>query len=87
MSKEELFTIDIEKLDNPFEREKFLMLPQDLLVELLVRHLKREIKSIEYINKRLLEVADEELQWVEMKVDEYNKEYYKLLFILGGKDE
>lgn len=51
MSNEKLFTIDIKKLDNPFEREKFLMLPKDLLVELLVRHLKKEIKVIEYLKQ------------------------------------
>ena len=49
--------------------------------------LERIDNAIEYINKRLLEVANEELQWVEMKVDEYNKEYYNLLSKLGGKDE
>ena len=57
---------------------------KELLTENFLLHLKIE-KSIEYIKQRKLEVA-EELQWVEMKVEEYNTEYNKLLEILGDKD-
>lgn len=52
MSKEILFEININELDNPFEREKLESLPNYILVELLIRHLKREIKAIEYIKNK-----------------------------------
>ena len=74
MSNEELFTIDIKKLDNPFEREKFLMLPKDLLVELLVRHIKKEIKAIEYIK-----LASNKFEYLD------TEETKELLEILGAK--
>jgi hypothetical protein len=74
--KETLFTI--EDLDNPFERQKLESLPNYILVELLIRHLKREIKTIEYLktfhfidNIRVLDI----------------KEYEKLLEILGDKEQ
>lgn len=41
-------------------------------------------KAIDIVNKRLNEVEKEDLQWVEMNVEEYNKEYKILLEILGG---
>ena len=58
---------------------------EELLTENLLLHLKIE-KAIEYIKQRKLEVDEEELQWVEMKVEEYNTEYNKLLEILGDKE-
>lgn len=49
--KEIILELEINDLDNPFEREKLESLPKDILVELLIRHLKRNIKAIEYIEK------------------------------------
>lgn len=43
--------LEINDLDNPFEREKLESLPKNILVELLIRHLKRNIKAINYIEK------------------------------------
>ena len=59
---------------------------EELLTENLLLHLKIE-KAIDYIKQRKLEVAEEDLQWVEMKVEEYNTEYNKLLQILGEKQD
>lgn len=83
MSGETLFEIDIKELDNPFERQKLESLPKEWLVELLVRHLKKEIKAIEYIK--------------EHNVLAVNKEYLpsgierccsvELLAILGDKEK
>lgn len=61
----------------------------DNLEEVFNENAKLKIKinkAIEYIKQRKLEVAEEELQWVEMKVEEYNTEYNKLLEILGDKE-
>ena len=74
MNKEILFEININELDNPFEREKLENLPNYILVELLIRHLKREIKAIEYIKSYL----------PNYDFDHSNLE--KLLEILGDKD-
>lgn len=86
MNEETLFEININDLGNPFEREKLESLPKDWLVELLVRHLKKEIKTIEYIKKyesirAYYEYIDED------GYDEYNyNEDFKkeLLEILGA---
>lgn len=56
------------------------------LTELFIQQNKIN-RAIEYIKERLIEVANEELQWVEMGVGDYNKEYKILLEILEGKNE
>ena len=53
--------LEINDLDNPFEREKLESLPKDILVELLIRHLKRNIKAIEYMKNT---------QWFHLKNSE-----------------
>lgn len=71
MNKETIF--EIHDFDDPFEIEKFESLPKDILVELLVRHLKREIKAIEkYLNCK-------EEDYCTLALDMYD--------ILRGKDE
>lgn len=72
MIKETLFTI--EDLDNPFEREKLENLPNYILVDLLIRHLKREIKAIEYIKEHTKET------------DFDNDKLIDILEILGDKE-
>ena len=78
MNKEKLFEIDIDKLDDPFEREKFEMLPKEWLIELLVRHLKKEIKVINYINTSIKPLDTKILN---------EKEINELLNILGDTNE
>lgn len=85
MNKETLFTIDIKELDNPFEREKLESLPNYILVELLIRHLKREIKAIEYI-KEHSEMTDLQICGIE-NVLAFRGSATKLLEILGGDKE
>lgn len=81
MNKETLFEINLNELDNPFEREKLESLPNYILVELLIRHLKRETKAIEYIKEHIVE-DDEYPGYMEMLIKERNE----LLEILGGNN-
>lgn len=78
MNKETLFEININELDNPFEREKLESLPNYILVELLIRHLKREIKAIEYIRENI-----DNTGWLEIGKNDVKE----LLEILGGNNE
>lgn len=73
--------LEIKDLDNPFEREKLESLPKDILVELLIRHLKRNIKAIEYIEKTSITICDN-------KYTQINSNHYvdDLEHILKGDD-
>ena len=80
MNKETFFGININELDNPFEREKLESLPKYILVELLVRHLKREIKAIEYIKDK------QELNKMFGNITLSKESQKELLEILGDKE-
>ena len=56
-------------------------------LEIENKQLKEQKKeAIEYIDKRMDETEDEELQWVEMGIIDYWKELNDLRKILGDKE-
>ena len=74
---------NFEDLDSPFTRAKLEELPNTILAELLLRHLKRETKAIEYIEND----DNYEEGYCDGRLMTYKDDLKPLLDILKGVDK
>lgn len=84
--------LEINDFDNPFEREKLEGLPKDILVELLIRYLKRNIKAIEYIKGQQSFETYQHLKTIYDDIDSTEEvwedyDFKDILNILKGSEE